>query len=457
MINPDPLKTPSARGLALDVLAGAERRGRWVEDLLAAALKRHPGLDRRDRALLLELVQGVKRWQLRLDFALAHLSHIPLPKLHPLVVQILRLTAFQILMLDRVPARAALHEAGQMAKARGLPKSHVGFINAVLRRLAAGELPRWPALEQDPVLALSVEHSHPGWLVQRWLARYGLEETQARLAANNRIPPLTIRVNTLKTDRESLQARLAREGVDARVCRFSPVGLELTAFAESPAGLPSYREGLWLFQDEAAQLVSLLMPLKPGQKVVEMGAGRGGKTTHLAEALDNQGMLLAVDNHRGRLAELGRTLRRWGVTIGRPLLADAAGALPVKAGLMDAAVVDAPCSGLGIIRRHPEIKGRLKEKDLSTFPFRQRAMLKNAAAILKPGGRLLYITCTTEPGENEEVVAGFLADHPDFHPATAPGLLPPAARTLISPAGCFATSPAAHNLDGFFAVVFNRR
>jgi 16S rRNA (cytosine967-C5)-methyltransferase len=333
----------------------------------------------------------------------------------------------------------------------------VGFINAVLRRLAAGELPRWPALEEDPVLALSVEHSHPGWLVKRWLSRYGLEETQARLAANNRIPPLIIRVNTLKTDRESLQARLAREGVDARPCRFSPVGLELTAGAESPAGLPSYREGLWLFQDEAAQLVSLLLPVKPGQKVVEMGAGRGGKTSHLAEALDNQGLLLAVDNHRGRLGELSRTLRRWGVTIGRPLLADAAGALPVKPGRMDAVVVDAPCSGLGILRRHPEMKSRIKEDDLPTFPPRQRTMLENAAALLKPGGYLLYITCTTEPEENEALVAAFLADHPDFHPATDPGLLPPAARPLISPAGCFATSPAAQNLDGFFAVVFNRR
>jgi 16S rRNA (cytosine967-C5)-methyltransferase len=168
-------------------------------------------------------------------------------------------------------------------------------------------------------------------------------------------------------------------------------------------------------------------------------------------------LLLAVDNHRGRLAELSRTLRRWGVTIGRPLLADAAGALPVKPGRMDAAVVDAPCSGLGILRRHPEIKSRIKEDDLPTFPPRQRAMLANAAALLKPGGYLLYITCTTEPEENEEVAAGFLADHPDFHSATDPGLLPPAARTLINPSGFFQTSPDAHNLDGFFAVVFNRR
>ncbi|MFA5110422.1 MAG: transcription antitermination factor NusB, partial [Desulfobaccales bacterium] len=170
---PKPPASPplaGARGLALDILAAAARRGHSVEEGLAAAFRRHPYLPRPERGLLLELVQGVKRWEVRLDYLLGQLSRIPLPKLHPLVLQSLRLGAFQILMLDRVPDRAVLYEAGQLAKARGLPKAHVGFINAVLRRLAAGDVPPLPDPAADPALALSVVHAHPVWLVRRWLA-----------------------------------------------------------------------------------------------------------------------------------------------------------------------------------------------------------------------------------------------------------------------------------------------
>jgi 16S rRNA (cytosine967-C5)-methyltransferase len=447
---------PGSRALALDILARAARQGRSVEELLAAALKRHPDLPRRDRALLLELVQGVKRWEVRLDYLLSRLSHVPLKKLHPLVHQLLRLGAFQILMLDRVPPRAALHEAGNLAKARGLPRSHVGFINAVLRRLAAGEVPPLPDPESDPVLALSVIHSHPAWLVRRWLARYGPQATAARLAANNRIPPLTVRVNTLKTDLPSLMARLAREGVEARPGRFSPVGLIFTALKTAPLDLPSYREGLWIFQDEGSQLVSGLLPLGPGLRLTEIGAGRGGKTTHLAEAMANAGLLVAVDDHPGRLKELKQNTRRWGITVAHLLRADAASTLPLHRGTMDAIVLDVPCSSLGIIRRHPEIKGRLREGDLETFPCRQAAMLEQAVGLLKPGGRLLYITCTTEPAENEDQIDAFLSRHPEFHLATDPGRLPPPARVFIHPPGFYRTSPVDHNLDVFFAALLAR-
>ncbi len=301
-----------------------------MEELLAASLKRHPGLARPERGLLLELVQGVKRWEVRLDYVISQLSDLPLKKLHPLVLQLLRLGAYQILMLDRVPARAVLHESGNLAKAWGLPRSHVGFVNAVLRRLAAGETPPMPDPESDPVSALSVVHSHPVWLVRRWLARYGPQRTAARLGANNRIPPLSVRINTLKTDPDRLVAQLAREGVEARRSQLSPVGLIFESIQASPTDLPSYREGLWLFQDEGAQLISGLLPLKPGLRLTEIGAGRGGKTTHLAEGMANSGLLLAVDSHAGRLKELKKNMLRWGVNIAYPLEADAAVALPLK-------------------------------------------------------------------------------------------------------------------------------
>ena len=446
----------SARSLALDILAAAGREGRSVEELLYATLKRHRRLLRPERAFLLELVQRVKRWELQLDYLISQASAMPLKKLHPMVLLILRLAAYQILRLDRVPARAAVFEAVLAAKARRLPPAYGGFINAVLRRLAAGGFPPWPDRETDAVRALSLEHSHPPWLVRRWLERWGLEPTAARLAANNRIPPLTIRVNTLKTDVETLKLRLAREGVQTEPCRFSPVGLRLSELTASPAELASYKEGLWLFQDEAAQLVTLLLPLEKGGCWLEIGAGRGGKTTHLAEKLAGAGLLLALDLHQGRLRELQLNLRRWGAAPVQALRADGALALPVKEEAMAAAVLDAPCSALGILRRHPEIKTRLREADLDTFPPRQRALLATAAAALRPGGRLLYITCTTEPAENEELIESFLAAHKEFHLATDPQLLPAPARLLVQPPGYFRSSPAEHDLDGFFAALLHK-
>jgi 16S rRNA (cytosine967-C5)-methyltransferase len=457
MINlrPSP-SVPSARILALNILAAGFRQGRSVEDLLAATLKSHSNLPRPERALLLELVQGVKRWEVRLDYVLANISDLPLKKLHPLVLQILRLGAYQLLMLDRVPARAVLHEAGNLAKAKKLPRSHVGFVNAVLRRLAAGEVSPLPDPESDPVRALSVFHSHPAWLVARWLARYGRELTAARLAANNRIPPLMARVNLSKTDPESLIKRLAAEGVEARPGRFSPAGLVFETILAAPTDLASYRQGLWLFQDEGAQLASGLLPLKPGLRLAEIGSGRGGKTTHLAEALNNSGLLLAVDNHAGRLQENQQTTRRWGAQVVQLLRADAAVALPLKSRCLDAVVLDVPCSALGILRRHPEIKSRLKEEDLATFPPRQAAMLEQAAGLLQSGGLLLYITCTTEPEENEAQIDRFLAEHPEFHLATDASRMPQSARGLVQPPGFFRTTPEGHDLDAFFAVVLRK-
>ena len=443
--------------MALEILAAAKRKGESVEDLLAAAFLRHPRLPRQERAFLLELVQGVKRWEIRLDYIISRLAARPLKKMHPLVLLLLRLGAYQLLFLDRVPARAALNEAGNLAKSRGLARAQVGFINAVLRRLAAGDLPPLPDAASDPALALSVAHAHPEWLVRRWLARYGQEETTALLTANNRLPPLTIRVNTLKTDPEKLQERLAGEGARAEPCSFSPAGLRLTALEAPPLEMPSYLEGLWLFQDEGAQLVSYLAAAATGQKIAEIGCGRGGKTTHLAEMLGDRGWLTALDYHRRRLQEARLNLRRWGATLPQLLQADATRPLPLKERSLDTVVVDAPCSGLGILRRHPEIKTRLPEKDLATFPPRQQAMLAQASRLLKPGGRLLYVTCTTEPEENEGVIAAFLKGRPDFHVLAAPGTLPPAARTLLTPSGFFQTSPAFADLDGFFAAVLLRK
>ncbi len=449
-------RAPSARELAVRILADAEDRERSVEDLLATVLKRHPGLVRVERAFLLELVQGVKRWQIKLDYFISRISRLPLAKLHPLALIMLRVGAYQLFFLDKVPDHAAVSEMVNLAKARRLPRQHVGYINALLRRLAEEGPGLLPPMESDLVRGLSLATAHPQWLVKRWLKRYGPREALARLNADNVIPPLSIRANTLKTDRAALKTRLQKEGVGAEACPFSPAGLRIISLETPPQNLPSYREGLWLFQDEAAQLAAYLLPVKPGQRVLEIGAGRGGKTTHLAERLQNQGLIVAVDYHRRRLKELSLTACRWNAPAAQPLLADASRPLPFKEASFDAIVIDAPCSALGIIRRHPEIKTRLQEADLATFPPRQRAMLAQAAPLLRPGGYLLYITCTTEPAENEKLITRFLKKHTDFRLVFDPKLLPPPARLFILSPGYFRSSPADNNLDGFFAALLRK-
>jgi 16S rRNA (cytosine967-C5)-methyltransferase len=373
-----------------------------------------------------------------------------------LALIILRVGAYQLVFLDKVPDHAAVSEMVNLAKARRLPRQHVGYINALLRRLAEEGPGPLPPVEADRVRGLSLATAHPEWLVKRWLKRYGPREALARLNAGNAIPPLTIRANTLKTDRAALKTRLQKEGVRAEACPFSPAGLRIISLETPPQNLPSYREGMWLFQDEAAQLATYLLPLRPGRNVLEIGAGRGGKTTHLAERLQNQGLIAAVDYHRRRLKELSLTSGRWGAAAVQPLLADASRPLPFKEGSFDAIIIDAPCSALGIIRRHPEIKTRLEEADLATFPPRQRAMLAQAAPLLRAGGHLLYITCTTEPAENEKIISGFLKKHPDFRLVFDPNLLPAPARLFMLSPGYFRTSPADHNLDSFFAALLAR-
>jgi len=447
---------PSARSLALEILSAATTGERSVEDLLAAALQAHTTLPRVERAFLLELVQGVKRWEIRLDYYLKQVSHLPLAKIHPLVLVILRLAAYQLFFLDKVPAHAALAEAGKLARQWSLPQAYRGFINAVLRRLAAEGAPPLPGLEEDAVLSLSLLTAHPAWLVRRWLARYGLRLAQAKLEANNQIPPLTIRVNTLKTDTVSLARRLAQEGLETIPCRFSPVGLHLAKVKVPPLTTPSFLEGLWLFQDEAAQLAGFLLPLESGWQLAEIGAGRGGKTTHLAERLGQKGLILALDHHPGRLRQLAALAHRWTATNVYPLQADASHPLPLRQGTLDAVVIDAPCSSLGVIRRHPEIKVRRQEADVAAFPPRQLAMLQHAAPVVRRGGFILYITCSTEPEENQEVVAAFLSQHAEFHLFRDQSFLPPAARFCIEPAGFFVTSPEAHNMDAFFAALMEK-
>lgn len=441
----------SARAEALRILCRVEVDAAYADILLDRALSRR-GLAVRDRALTTELVYGTLRWQRRLDWHLARVSRRPLAELDPWVRNLLRLTAYQLLLLDRIPARAAVHEAVELAKRLGHP-GVAEFVNATLRALVRSgrELPA--PLPEDPVAALAVRASFPDWLAVRWAARYGFAEAEALLAALNDRAPLTLRVNPLKADPETLRRALQGEGIEARPCRFAPDGL-VAAGVPALDRLPALRAGWCVVQDEASILVGHLLAPEPGEAVADVCAAPGTKTTHLAGLMADRGRLLAFDPHPGRLGRVQEACRRLGVSIVECLEGEVARLAPAYPEACHRVLVDAPCSNLGVLRRNPEAKWRCREADLPALQVRQRVILEAAATMVRPGGVLVYATCSLEPEENEGVVEPFLAAHPAFAPAPPPPGFPAA---CVDARGTLRMLPHRHGSDGFTAVRLRRR
>ncbi len=430
------------RKIALDVLTRVEEDCAFADLLLSHHLNRS-GLDPRDRRLATELTYGVLRWRARLDAHLREASDRPLEDLEPWLRNLLRLGAYQCLFLDRVPPHAAVHESVKLARERG----HEGiarFVNAVLRALLRqGRVLEEP---QDPIEALAFRHAFPLWLVRRWATRYGLAEAESLMKALNEHPPFTIRVNTLRLTREELILRLKREGVGAFPTPHAPDGLILEK-PLLPDSSPSYVEGLWTVQDEASILIGHLLAPKPGERIADLCAAPGGKTTHLAQLMENRGRILAVDPHAGRLDLTRDACRRLGVTIVEPILGEAQRLRHPAS--FDRILVDAPCSNLGILRRAPELKWHRQEEELSRLAADQAAILLAAASLVRPGGVLVYSTCSLEPDENESVVARLRMTHPEFI-SDPPGPEEPTA-SFMSEAGLFRALPPRHGSDGFTA------
>ncbi len=444
------------RRAALEVLNRLSARRQSLDRLMETAYERSRP-DRRDRNLLTTLVFGVLRWRGRLDWIIAELSTRPFAKIHPRVLNILRLGLFQLLFLERVPDRAAVDTAVQLARTTGATWA-AGYVNALLRAfLRSRDSLRWPQYGQDPVRALAVRKSLPRWLARRWIDRYGLEDARALADTCNRLPRLTLRANTLKITRQALVEVLLREGLPAAPAAFAPQGVILTEPGRDVFEIPAFKEGLFQVQDEAAQLVGVILAPRPGQRVLDACAGLGGKTGHLAQLMENRGAVTALDNRRWRLAKLETEMQRLGVTIVRTRTGDLTADVDnITARSFDRVLVDAPCSGLGVLRRNPDIRWTAGEADLARQGRRQTRMLHQAARLVVPGGKLVFAVCSLEPEENEDVVAAFLKQHPDFRlePAVMPDL--PASATLVDGHGFLKTFPPRDGMDGFFAAAFRR-
>jgi 16S rRNA (cytosine967-C5)-methyltransferase len=383
---------------------------------------------------------------------------------------VLRLGTYQLLFLDRIPQSAAVNESVNLARAIAgtLGRDWSGFVNAVLRALLRHPPQPWPSMDPDAAHAFAVRYSVPSWLSRRWVERLGVGSAEMACEGVSVAPPLTLRVNQLITTREAFLEKLAQVGIAAKPTSVSPFGIVLEEGGSVPS-LPGFREGAFYVEDEAAQLIPPLLDPQPGDIVLDTCAAPGGKSTHLADLMHNKGTIYAVDRKGDRLDLLRSNCRRLGVQIVVPIVGDirqplewvpmieTAGSSSVnKARLgepcIDRILVDAPCSGLGVLRRHPEAKWRKGEQALPRHQALQCQILESVAPCLRLGGVLVYSTCSTEPEENEDVIERFCRAHAEFKRESVVPWLPPSAQGFVTEQGALSTVGNRFSMDGFYAA-----
>jgi 16S rRNA (cytosine967-C5)-methyltransferase len=436
-------------------------------DLPAALVQARAQLtDDRDRALTADIMTGTLRWQRSLDHLIEHFAGRRVSKLDADVLLIVRLSLYQLLHLDRVPASAVVDDAVDLTRS-AKKVSATGFVNAVLRstlrnrhRLPLPSRPDEGGDQESAAAYLGITHSHPDWLVRRWLFRYGFHNAERWVQFDNDPAPLTIRANTLRITRDQLAGMLAREGIETEPTRYAPDGLVIRSGnpLRRAAGNPAeagLHAGEFLVQDEASQLVPLAVDARPGMRILDLCASPGGKTTAMAATAGRTGVVVACDVRPRRIRMLVETVSAADARNVRVVHVPSTGPLPF-APAFDRILVDAPCSGLGTIRRDPDIRWRRSEDDLASLSGRQLELLRRAAGALTAGGRLVYATCSSEPEENEMVIERFLADEPGFAivdlRASSPLLDP-----FIDESGMLHTLPFSHGLEAFFAAALIRR
>lgn len=445
------MRKKSPRAISLDILNRIEETDRHPDDLLSDSFKRYRYLTPLDRAFLTELIYGVLRWRERLDWVIRHFSKVPFKKIELEILNILRLGLYQISFLTRTPASAAVNESVELAK-KIRERGGGGFVNAILRStLREKEEIPYPDLGKDPALHVSVVQSHPLWLVRRWIKELGPEETLKVCMANNQISALTLRTNTLRIHREDLIEKLREKRLNPSPCSFSEEGI-LLKDPPPTSELPFLKEGLYIIQNEASQLVTFLLGPKAGERILDACAAPGGKTSHMAQKMRNEGEIYALDLNREKLNQLEESCRRLGIEMVKAMRGDAALTLPIPRGLeFDRVLADVPCSGFGTLRRNPDLKWRRGEEDIKRLSELQFSILSNLSGYLKAGGILVYSTCTVFHEENEDVVEKFLNEHSGFRLDRIVEILSEKYYPFIKN-GYFKTFPPRDEMDGFFVA-----
>ncbi|GAX90423.1 16S rRNA (cytosine(967)-C(5))-methyltransferase [Effusibacillus lacus] len=430
----------------MQVLLAVDEQQAYSNLALQNALSRY-NLPVNDKGLLTEIVYGTVQRLNTLDFRIRPLLKQPVAKLEPWVRNLLRLTVYQLDYLERIPPFAAIHEAVEIAKRRNPRLS--GFVNAVLRNLLRGGKPDFPSAGFDPIRHLALVHSHPEWLVKEWFDQYGPEETERICMANNERPSLSLRVNSMRANRDEVIKALAEEGVEAHASIVSPDGIVLNSGTDV-AKLKVFQKGMCSVQDESSMLVARCVNPQPGMRILDACAAPGGKTTHLAELAGDQGEVFAADIHEHKIELIRNAAQRLGLQSIRPVTGDIRELLP-SLGQFDAILLDAPCSGFGVIRRKPDIKWRKTPDDVKEIRQIQADLIRLVAGSVKPGGILIYSTCTVERKENEEIVRSLLRERDDFEIDPLLSFLPKTvSRKALTPDGWVQMLPHHFGTDGFF-------
>ena len=440
-------KIDRVRELAMQVLQKVHVEGAYANVALAETL-REIKLTERDRRFLTELVYGVVKAGESLDYRIGKYV-ADIRKAQPAIRELLRLGFYQIFLMDRVPPSAACDTAVELAKKHGR-RGADSFVNGVLR--AALREPERAALPDGRnAHALALRTWHPKWLVERWMRAYGYERTEELCRCNNTSAPLSVRVNTLRTNRPALMEQFTAAGAQVCASAWVPDGIVLGTHGALDELAPLCM-GLAQVQDESSMLVAHVLAPEPGMTVIDACAAPGGKTTHIAQRMENRGRILAFDIYEEKIRRIERNAQRLGISIIEAQMCDAREIGAAYAGQADRVLVDAPCSGLGVLRRKPDARWKKSPEDVKTLPPLQRAILASAAEAVKKGGVLVYSTCTMEECENTAIVADFLRTHTDFMLEETGGFLPVQKTTerMVQ------IMPETDGPDGFFIARMRR-
>ncbi|HEY9059514.1 MAG TPA: 16S rRNA (cytosine(967)-C(5))-methyltransferase RsmB [Pseudobacteroides sp.] len=442
------------REIALKTIYDINEKGAYSNIALSKQLESNTLKDV-DRAFVTDLVYGTIKWKLTIDYIISNFSSTKLKKISPWILNVLRLGVYQILYMDRIPESAACNESVKLSKKYGHAASS-GFVNGILRNIARKKNSiSYPDKQKDPVLYLSVKYSHPDWLVNEWINNFGVEFTESLLISNNEVPDFTIRVNTLKTTKEELISNFRESGLEASEGRAVDEALVL----KNPGSflkLDVYKAGHFQVQDESSMLPSKILDPKPGELVIDVCSAPGGKTTHMAQLMNNKGSIIARDIHEHKISLINEASERLGISIIKAQVYDA---LMVDESLVEKAdrvLVDAPCTGYGIIRKKPDIKWSRTMSDLKEITELQLKILSAASKYVKPGGFIVYSTCTIGKEENRDLVERFLTNNKEFDFCGFNELLPEVLREY-SGNGYIEIYPNINKIDGFFIAKMRKR
>jgi 16S rRNA (cytosine967-C5)-methyltransferase len=434
----------SAREISLNILDQVFEKGSYADAVILHAFKQR-ALKQEDKSLILELVNGTLRWRGHLDWILKNYFHGDFKSCHNRLKSILELSLYQLKFLDKIPKYAAVSEGVEIAKKDG-GEAWGNLVNGVLRSYLRKEKSlKFPSFEVAPVSALSVQYSHPTWMVRRWLKRFGLEETKRLCQYNNRRPSISLRVNLHKTSPEALLNFFEKLGIQAKPSKYFPDFIKISK-PQDLTQLAPFDEGLFSIQDESTAIPCLLLAPKTGETVLDLCAAPGGKTGYLTQLMQDSGKVLAVDRNPKRMDLVKQNIKRLRLNSVLPIIADGTNFVCRK---VDKILLDAPCSGLGVLAKRADLRWKRQLKDIYHIKRLQRALLENASKLLKKGGVLVYSTCTLEPEENEDVVKEFLENNEDFELENGPIVL---SEKFMNSNGYYISLPHKCEMDGSFSA-----